>query len=69
MTKVGEETGALDTMLINASDFLDEEVEIALQRVLTLMEPLMLVFMGVIVALLLVSIYLPLFSALGQVKG
>ena len=69
MTRVGEETGALDSMLTNASDFLDEEVEVRTQRVLTLVEPMMLVFMGLIVALLLVSIYLPLFSALGQVQS
>ncbi len=68
MTTVGEETGDLDTMLGNASDFLDEEVETTLQRVLTLMEPLLLVMMGTIVAILLLSIYLPLFSALGQVN-
>ena len=68
MTRVGEETGALDAMLTNASDFLDEEVEVAMERVLSLVEPLLMVFMGLIVALLLVSIYLPLFSVLGQLQ-
>lgn len=67
MAKVGEETGSLDLMLSNASDFLDEEVETQMQRVLTLLEPIMLVLMGVIVATLLVAVYLPLFSMLGQV--
>ena len=68
MVKVGETTGALGTMLTNISDFLDQEVEMRMQRLLTLVEPLMLVFMGVIVALLLISVYLPMFSVLGQVK-
>lgn len=68
MVKVGETTGALGTMLTNVSDFLDQEVETRMQRLLTLVEPLMLVFMGIIVALLLISVYLPMFSVLGQVK-
>ena len=67
MVKVGEATGSLDVMLGNVSDFFDEEVEIRMQRILSLLEPAMLVLMGVIVALLLVSIYLPMFSALGRV--
>lgn len=67
MAKVGEETGSLDEMLNNASDFLDEEVETRLQRTLVLVEPIMLVLMGLIVATLLISVYLPLFSMLGQV--
>jgi len=67
MTKVGEETGSLDMMLGNASDFLDEEVDTLLQRVLVLIEPIMLILMGGIVATLLISVYLPLFSMLSQV--
>jgi type IV pilus assembly protein PilC len=68
MVKVGEATGALDTMLASVSDFLDEEVETSMQRILSLIEPLMLVFMGTIVALLLVSVYLPMFSMLGKIQ-
>ncbi|HET9767378.1 MAG TPA: type II secretion system F family protein [Thermoanaerobaculia bacterium] len=68
MVKVGETTGALGTMLTNISDFLDQDVEMRMQRLLTLVEPLMLVFMGIIVALLLISVYLPMFSVLGQIK-
>lgn len=68
MVKVGEATGALGTMLTNISDFLDQEVEIRMGRLLSLVEPLMLVFMGVIIALLLISVYLPMFSVLSQVK-
>ncbi len=68
MVKVGEATGALDQMLSSISDFLDEEVEVRMQRILTLIEPLMLILMGSLVALLLLSVYLPLFSALGNVR-
>ncbi len=68
MVKVGEATGGLDTMLSSVSDFLDEEVETRMQRILTLIEPLMLVIMGTLVALLLVAVYLPMFSALGKIQ-
>ncbi len=68
MVKVGEATGALDEMLTHASDFLDQEVDTRMQRLLAMLEPVMMVFMGTIVALLLVSVYLPLFSLLGEVR-
>jgi type IV pilus assembly protein PilC len=68
MVKVGEATGALDDMLSSVADFLDEQIETRMQRLLSLVEPLMLVFMGIIIAILLVSIYLPLFSMLGQTR-
>ncbi len=68
MVKVGEATGSLDDMLSSVSDFLDEQVETRMQRLLSLVEPLMLVFMGTIIAILLVSIYLPMFSMLGSSK-
>lgn len=68
MVKVGEATGSLDEMLSNVSDLFDEQAETRLQRLLTLVEPVMLVVMGVIIAVLLISIYLPLFSALGTVQ-
>ncbi|HLX07175.1 MAG TPA: type II secretion system F family protein [Thermoanaerobaculia bacterium] len=66
MIKVGEATGSLDEMLTSVADFLDEQIETRMARILTLIEPLMLVFMGIIVAAILVSIYLPLVSAMGQ---
>ena len=68
MVKVGETTGSLDAMLTSVSEFFDEEVETRMDRLLSLIEPLMLVFMGMIVAILLVSIYLPLFGLMGQVQ-
>ncbi len=66
MVKVGEATGSLDDMLSNVSDFLDEQIETRMQRLLSLVEPMMLVFMGIIIAILLVAIYLPMFSMLGK---
>jgi len=68
MLKVGEATGSLDQMLQSVSEFLDEQIETRMARMLTLIEPLMLVFMGIIVAILLVAIYLPMFSMIGQSK-
>ncbi len=67
MIKVGEATGSLEEMLTSVSDYFDERVETKVQRLLTLVEPIMLIVMGIIVALLLISIYLPMFGALGQV--
>ncbi len=66
MVQVGEATGALDEMLSNVSDFLDEQVETRLQRILSLIEPAMLVFMGIVIGVILVALYLPLFTALSQ---
>jgi type IV pilus assembly protein PilC len=68
MIKVGEATGSLDDMLGSVSDFMDEQIETRMQRLLSLVEPMMLVFMGIIIAILLVSIYLPMFSMLGNSK-
>lgn len=68
MVKVGEATGSLDAMLSSVSDFLDDEVDTLLQRILGLIEPIMLMIMGLIVASLLLAVYLPLFSALGRIQ-
>jgi type IV pilus assembly protein PilC len=68
MVKVGEATGSLDDMLGSVSEFLDEQIETRMARLLSLVEPMMLVFMGIIIAILLISIYLPMFSMLGSTK-
>ena len=68
MVKVGEATGSLDEMLSSVADFLDEQIETRMQRLLSLVEPMMLVFMGLIIAILLISIYLPMYSMLGSSK-
>jgi type IV pilus assembly protein PilC len=68
MIKVGESTGALTEMLGNVSEFYDEEIEARLARIVAAIEPLILVFMGLIIAVLLYAFYLPLFqlSSVGQ---
>lgn len=62
MIKVGESTGALTEMLTNVSEFYDEEIESRLSRLVAAIEPVILVFMGVVIAVLLYAFYLPLFE-------
>ena len=62
MIKVGESTGALTEMLGNVSEFYDEEIETRLTRMVAAIEPIILVFMGVVIAILLYAFYLPLFQ-------
>lgn len=61
MIKVGESTGALTEMLTNVSEFYDEEIEARLSRLVTAIEPVILVIMGGVIAVLLYAFYLPLF--------
>jgi type IV pilus assembly protein PilC len=68
MVKVGEQTGALGDMLNAVADFYDEEMETSMAKVLSLVEPVLLVFMAVIVAAMLLAFYLPLFEAIGGVQ-
>ena len=60
MIKVGESTGALEDMLTNVANFYDEEIEGSLATLVALMEPAMLIFMGLVIATMLMAIYLPL---------
>lgn len=62
MIKVGESTGALTEMLTNVSEFYDEEIEARLSRLVAAIEPIILVFMGVVIGVLLYAFYLPLFK-------
>jgi type IV pilus assembly protein PilC len=62
MVEVGEQTGALQEMLNSLSDFYDEEIETSLDRFVTLVEPILLVIMGIIIAGLLLALYMPLFN-------
>lgn len=66
LVKVGESTGALDEMLQSASDFTDEEIDAHLTRLMSLVEPVMLLFMAVVVGVMLLSVYYPLVQAYGQ---
>jgi type IV pilus assembly protein PilC len=62
MVEVGESTGALQEMLNSLADFYDEEIETNLARFVTLVEPTLLVIMGIVIAGLLLSLYMPLFQ-------
>jgi type IV pilus assembly protein PilC len=62
MTEVGEATGALQEMLNSVADFYDEELETNLERFVTIVEPALLIIMGVVIAGLLLALYLPLFQ-------
>lgn len=62
MVSVGEQTGALDSMLSKVADFYEEEVDAAVQNMLTLIEPIMILFLGVVIGGIVVSMYLPLFT-------
>jgi type IV pilus assembly protein PilC len=62
MINVGEQTGGLDEMLTKIADFYDEEVDAAVSGLLALMEPVMIVFLGVVVGGMVVAMYLPIFD-------
>jgi type IV pilus assembly protein PilC len=69
MISIGETTGALDTMLAKIADFYDDEVDVAVATLTSLIEPIMIVFLGIVVGGLVVSMYLPIFKIAGTVAG
>ena len=69
MIKVGEESGALEEMLTSVSDFYDEEIDMLLARVISFVEPAILVGMGLVIMTILLSVYLPIFRIMSQIKG
>jgi type IV pilus assembly protein PilC len=68
MIAVGEQTGGLDEMLSKIADFYDEEVDAAVSGLLSLMEPVMIVFLGVVVGGMVVAMYLPIFDMINAVQ-
>ena len=68
MISVGEQTGGLDEMLSKIADFYDEEVDTAVGGLLSLLEPLMIVFLGVVVGGMVVAMYLPIFDMMNTVQ-
>src|SRR5687768_7064541 len=62
MVEVGESTGALQEMLNSLADFYDEEIETEVGRFITLVEPVILVIMGVVIAAVVLALYMPLFE-------
>jgi type IV pilus assembly protein PilC len=69
MIAVGEQTGAMDAMLQKIADFYEEEVDAAVKDLLTAIEPIMIVFLGVVVGGVVISMYLPLFSLIGKLSS
>ncbi|MBM4193318.1 MAG: type II secretion system F family protein [Gemmatimonadetes bacterium] len=68
MIAVGEQTGGLDEMLSKIADFYDEEVDAAVSNLLSLLEPVMIVFLGVVVGGMVVAMYLPIFDMINAVQ-
>ena len=66
MIAVGETTGALDTMLSKIADFYEEEVDVAVAGLLTLLEPIMIAFLGGVVGGIVIAMYLPIFDLISQ---
>jgi len=69
MIGVGEQTGAMDAMLQKIADFYEDEVDAAVKDLLAAMEPMMIVVLGVVVGGIVISMYLPLFSLVGQLAS
>lgn len=69
MIAVGESTGALDAMLEKIADFYDEEVDQAVENLTAMIEPMMIVFLGVVIGGLIVAMYLPIFKMAGAIGG
>jgi type IV pilus assembly protein PilC len=69
MVSVGEATGALDTMLNKIADFYDEEVDAAVEALTSLLEPMLMIFLGVVIGGLVIAMYLPIFKLAGVVGG
>jgi type IV pilus assembly protein PilC len=66
MISVGEATGALDAMLAKIADFYEEEVDTAVAGLLTLLEPIMIAFLGVVVGGIVIAMYMPIFDMISK---
>jgi len=69
MVSIGESTGELDSMLVKVSDYYEEEVDTTVANLMTLMEPVMMVFLGVVVGGIVISMYLPMFKLIQVLSG
>lgn len=69
MVNVGEETGALGDILVRTADYFDEEADTALSKMVALVEPIMLVIMGVVIGVIVVSVIQPMFAMYDQIGG
>ena len=69
MVSVGESTGEMDTMLVKVADYYEEEVDVLVANLLTILEPILMVFLGVIVGGIVIAMYLPLFKLIKVLSG
>ena len=67
MVQVGEQTGAMDTMLSKIADFYEDEVDEATQNLLSLLEPLIILFLGVVIGGIVIAMYMPMFSLISKI--
>lgn len=68
MINVGEETGALDSMLSKIADFYEDEVDVAVEGLTSIIEPLLIVFLGITLGFIVVAMFMPMFE-LGNIAG
>jgi type IV pilus assembly protein PilC len=68
MIRVGEETGELERMLGKVADFYEDEVDAAIQSLTSIIEPLLMIFVGVVVGVIVIAMYLPMFKILTLIK-
>ena len=69
MVAVGESTGEMDAMLVKVADYYEEEVDVVMANLLTILEPVLMVFLGVVVGGIVISMYLPLFKLIQVLSG
>jgi type IV pilus assembly protein PilC len=67
MIAVGEQTGAMDTMLSKIADFYEDEVDIAVEGLMKLLEPVLIAFLGVAIGGIVIAMYMPMFALIGQI--
>ena len=69
MITVGEETGALEDILVKTSEFYDGEVEAAIEKMTTMIEPILIMVLAVVVLFIVMALLLPMFNMMDAVKG
>jgi len=67
MIGVGEQTGAMDTMLSKIADFYEDEVDAAVEGMMALIEPIIIAFLGIVIGVIVVAMYMPMFSLISQI--
>ena len=67
MVNIGEESGYLDDILVKTADFYDEEVEVSLQKMTTLIEPILLIAMAVVIGFIVIAMALPMFDLVNTI--